>query len=135
MQRYAQLFCNYMDRVGVKYTEQKENVIKVVYTGDNMDSIPVVVIFDKDGDPLVSFKCWSIMSFKNKEDSALKICNDLNAEYRWVKFYLDSDIEIAASMDAMIDADTCGEECLTLVKRVVSIVDDVYPRFAKARWS
>lgn len=135
MQDYARAFCAYMDANGIKYTVQKENFIKVLYRGDNLDSIPVFAIFDEDNDPLVAFKCWDIANFKNKEADALIVCNILNAEYRWVKFYLDKDNDIVASIDAIIDLDTCGSECMALVRRVVNIVDDAYPRIAKARWA
>lgn len=135
MQSYAKVFCEYMDNNGIRYTVQKENVIKVVYNGDNLETIPVYVIFDEDNDPLVSFKCWDIANFKNKEAEALVVCNSLNCEWRWVKFRLDSDKDIVASIDAIIDLNTCGKECLSLVKRVVNIVDDAYPEIAKAKWA
>lgn len=135
MQRYARLFCEYMDAKGIKYTENKENVIRVSFSGENLDSIPVYVIFDEDNDPLVAFKCWEIASFKNKEAAALVVCNALNAQYRWVKFYLDKDKDIVVSIDAMIDESTCGAECMSLVGRIINIVDEAYPQIAKARWA
>ena len=135
MQIYLQEFLAYLDEKGVKYTEQNDHVVKVTYTGDNLDTIPVFVIFDQDGDPYVQFKCWNIANFKNNEAKGINICNKLNSEYRWVKFYIDSDVDVIASIDAMIDMTTCGEECLSLVRRVVNIVDDSYPDIAKARWA
>ena len=135
MQIYAQEFCKYMDANDIKYVEKKDHVIKVTYTGDNLDSIPVFVIFDEDNDPLVQFKCWDIANFKNNVGKAIEICNSLNAEYRWVKFYVDSDNDIIASIDAVLDINTCGSHCMTLVRRVVNIVDEAYPQIARARWA
>ena len=135
MQMYAREFTMHMDANGIKYTEQDEHVIKVSYSGDNMDSIPVFVFFDEDGDPYAQFKCWNIANFKNNESVAIELCNKLNAEYRWVKFYIDDDKDVVASIDAMLDMGSCGEECLSLVRRVVSIVDDAYPQIARARWA
>lgn len=135
MQTYAREFMRYMDAKGVKYTEREENVIKVVYSADNMDSIAVFVIFDEDNDPLVQFKCWDILSFKNNEAAALVVCNALNYKYRWVKFYLDKDSDVVASMDAMVDQDSCGEECMSLIARLINIIDESYPDIARARWA
>lgn len=135
MVEYAKLFADYMDDQGVKYTVTKDNVIKVVYGGENKEDLIVFVIFDEDGDNYVQFKCWDIEKFKGKRDSALTVCNSLNAEYRWVKFYIDDDDDIIASIDAVIDYTSCGKECLNLVHRVVSIVDEAYPQIAKARWA
>ena len=135
MANYKQLFMRYMDQEGIKYTDTDDFVVKVVYTGDNLKSIPVFVFFDKDGDPLVQLKCWEIANFKNKEAKAMIACNQMNKEWRWIKFYLDDDADIIAGCDAYIDEATCGSECLSLVRRMVNIVDDAYPTFGRALWS
>ena len=46
MLKYAQLFVDYLDIKGIKYTVVDERTVKVVYNGDNLDSIPVFVFFD-----------------------------------------------------------------------------------------
>jgi hypothetical protein len=135
MANYKELFKRYMDIEGIKYEDRDEFLVKVTYSGDNLKSIPVYVFFDKDGDPLVQFKCWDIANFKEKEAKGILACNEINKQYRWVKFYLDDDADIVASIDAYIDASTCGEECLSLVRRVVNITDAAYPTFAKAVWA
>lgn len=135
MANYKNLFMRFMDRNNIKYTDVKENVVKVVYTGDNLKTIPVFVFFDADGDPLVSFKCWEIANFKDeKMAGGIVACNQLNNKYRWVKFYLDDDCDVVAQIDAYIDEDTCGSECTSLVKRMVNIVDEGYPTFMRAIW-
>ena len=134
MANYKQLFMSYMDKEGIKYTDRGDNVVKVVYSGDNLKSIPVYVFFDKDGGPMVQLRCWEIANFKDKEAKALIACNEMNSTYRWVKFYLDKDADIISECDAYLDEYTCGEECLNLVRRVVNITDDAYPTFAKAMW-
>ena len=133
MQNFAEAFTKYMDKEGVKYIKQNDHVVTVVYSGNNMESIPIFVFFDEDNEPLVTFKCWSIMNFKRNEAAALVVCNTLNSEYRWVKFYLDTDKDIVASLDAMVSIQTCGEECLFLARRMVNILDNAYPRIAKVR--
>ena len=135
MANYKQLFMNYMDREGIKYVDRDDFVVKITYSGDNLKTIPIYVFFDEDGDPLVQFKCWDIAEFKGKEAKGIITCNSVNKQYRWVKFYLDDDADVVASIDAYIDADTCGSECLSLVRRIVNITDDVYPEFAKAMWA
>lgn len=136
MANYKNLFMRYMDRNNVKYTDVREDVVKVVYTGDNLKSIPVYVFFDKDGDPLVCFKCWDIAKFPDgKIANGVIACNMLNKKYRWVKFYLDDDKDIVAQIDAYVDEETCGSECLNLVKRTVNIVDEGYEIIAKALWA
>ena len=134
MANYKRMFMNYMDMEGIKYVDRDEHVVRVTYTGDNLKTIPVYVFFDEDGDPIVQFKCWEIANFKGKEGKGIYACNMMNKEYRWVKFSLDDDSDIVASIDAYISADNCGEVCMSLVRRVVNITDDAYPTFAKAMW-
>lgn len=132
---YKTLFMRKMDAKGIRYEDRDEFVVKITYSGDNLQSIPVFVFFDKDGDPMVQVKCWNIANFKGKEQKGINACNQLNAEYRWVKFYLDDDADIVASIDAYIDEETGGDECIKLVNRVVNITDDAYPTFGKALWA
>lgn len=132
---YARIFADHMTSEGIKFTEENDHVIKVSYSADNLDTIPVYVFFDEDNEPLISCKCWSILNFKNNKDAGIQACNELNARFRWVKFYIDDDSDVIAVIDAMIDEETGGEECLSLVRRMVSIIDDAYPTFAKARWA
>ena len=138
MLKYKSLFMSYMDSECVKYSDldtENDNVVKVVYNGDNLNSIPIYVFFDTDDDPLVQFKCWNIANFKGKEDKAVRLCNNLNAKWRWVRFFVDSDSDIIADIDAVVDFGSCGAECLQLVRRIVNIVDESYPEIASALWS
>ncbi len=134
MANYKNLFMRYMDSEGVRYEEINEHCVRVTYNGDNLKHIPVLVFFDEDGDPLVQFKCWEIGNFKGKEAAGLMACNEVNKTYRWVKYCIDDDSDVAASIDAYIDPESCGKECLSLVRRVVNITDDAYPTFAKYLW-
>ncbi len=132
MANYKQVFMNYMDSKGIKYTEKNERTVRVAYNGDNLRTIPVYVSFDKDGEPLAQFRCWEIANFKDKIAQALFVCNQLNAKYRWIKFYLDDDKDILCECDAYVDERTGGVICLNLVRRMVNIIDESYPTIMKA---
>jgi hypothetical protein len=112
------------------YFEKKHKRFPVIYMFDGHN-----VFFDEDDDPVVQLVCWEILNFKAREEQAIQLCNKLNLQYRWVKFYIDNDKDMVASLDATFDEETCGEICLSLVRRMVSIIDDVYPEVAKARWA
>lgn len=125
-----------MDRKGIKYTDVDEFRVRVSYSGDNTNKIDINVIFDKDGEGLVALRCWSFGKVPDgKRIQMLEACNSLNNEYRWVKFYIDDDGDIAASLDAVIDISTVGAECIQLVSRMVSIYDKAYPKLMKEVWS
>ncbi len=133
---YKQAFMSYMDQEGIKYQDKGEFVVSVTYTGDNLKSIPIMVFFDKDGEGLVQLACWEICNFSEEKQAAgLLCCNQLNSKYRWVKFYVDNDRDTRAELDAIIDPQTVGQECLALVRRMVRIVDDAYPTLMAARFA
>ena len=135
MASYKSIFMRHLDRQGIGYEERDEFTLRIIYGGDNLKNIPIVVYFDEDGDPFVQCKCWEIANFKGKEGKGLITCNKINLEYRWVKFTLDQDADIVASIDGYIDSDTCAEVTTALVQRVGNITDDAYPEFAKAMWT
>ncbi len=134
MANYKQKFMRYMDSEGIRYTDKSEFRVGVTYSGDNLKSIPVNVDFDSDGDNMVELHCWEIANFKDKLADGIIACNELNNQYRWVKFYIDSDGDAVCSIDAYI-GDDCGEECVALVHRVVNITDKAFPVFMKALYS
>ncbi len=133
MNIYKKLFMDRMDSENVKYTDTDENALKIVFNGENLSTIPVHAIFDDDGD--VQFRCWNIANFKDKMPAGLVACNKLNTKYRWMKFYIDKDYDLIASIDATaIEANT-GDVCMVTLSRMISIIDDSYPIFMKALWS
>lgn len=136
MADFKAAFLHYMDQKEIKYTDVKENVVRVAYSGDNLKSIPIFVFFDKDGDNMIQFACWEIATFsEDKYSAGLLTCNALNSKFRWVKFYLDSDQCVRVEMDAYVNLETVGEECSLIIRRIVGIIDEAYPDLMKALWS
>lgn len=132
---YKGAYMQEMDRRGIKYKDTAEHSVSVSYRGDNTDDIKINVIFDEDGDGLVALRCWSFGNVpSSKRSNVLEACNDLNTQYRWVKFYIDGDGDIAVGLDAVIDIATVGAECVQLVNRMVDIYDKGYPVLMKACW-
>ena len=62
-----------------------------------------------------------------------QVCNDMNAEYRWIKFYADRQINsITVEDDAVIDLNTCAQEVLQCTNQLIRISDEAYPAFFNA---
>ncbi|MBR4873811.1 MAG: YbjN domain-containing protein [Clostridia bacterium] len=137
MTQYAREFAHCLDANGIHFSrsEKNDNHLIIPYSGDNFPSLHIVADFDDDGDPTVQFRCWELQNFKSNPAMGVVVCNDLNMKYRWIKFYLDDDRDIVATLDAVIDPDNCGSYCLLQLLRMVSVLDDAYPQIAKARWS
>lgn len=135
MADYKSIYMRYMDENGIKYSDVRERVVRVSYSGDNLKSIPVYVYFSENDEPRVRLACSSIAHFEdNKLAAGLIACNELNRKYRWVKFYVDEENDIIAEDDAIIDATSCGPELRELVVRMVDIIDKGYPTIMQAKW-
>ena len=127
----------YLDRKGIKYTDRNDTTVSIRYNAENMKTIEVIVDFDEDGDPYVTFHSWSIGSFMedSKYAKGLVVCNEMNKQYRWCKFYLDNDRDVTVQSDAIVSLDNVGPVVSELVQRIVGIMDKAYPEFMKAVWA
>ena len=124
---YKSTFLRACDAEGLRYRDIDDNRVIISYRGDNTNDIDIHVIFDSDGDPLVALRCWSFGGTDPaKRLEYLECCNSLNTTYRWVKFYIDKDGDIAVSDDAVVDDDSAGPEVIQLVRRMVGIYDDAF---------
>lgn len=110
-------------------------IIRVGFRGKNKDSLEVLLIFD-EGNNSVALRSFGFCKVpENKKANLYKLCSKLNDSFRWVKFYLDDDDTVTAADDAVIQLDSCGEECLELVLRMCKITDEAYPIIMKEVWS
>lgn len=136
----AERIKSYLDSKEIRYDyyepgENKSEAIRVAYGAKNKDSISVLLFIDEDGN-YINVKSFSIAKVPEDKLMDIYVClNELNAEYRWVKFYVDSDNEITVSGDAIIDDDSAGPEAFEIIIRYIGIIDEVYPRMMKIIWA
>lgn len=119
-------FCQRLDREKLIYTKDEEKKkVTLSYNGDNFKSLKFVFLFDDDGES-VAIRVWSIEEFTAAQLSdAYEFCNRMNNDYRWLSFYIDSDNELTARVDAILSQPSVADECLELLRRTVRIVDKV----------
>lgn len=133
----TQSFLDYLDMKNVRYTWQgldsdDDEKIEVTYTGDNMETIRTVWYFDNN--PVrVGVRVWNIINFSVKDYYyVLEAVNNVNADYRYIKFYVDTtDNTVTAKFDMPISATNAGELCYDILQRTINIVDDVYAELSE----
>ena len=109
--------------------------IEIRINGENVSSIRLVFFFFDD-ERTVNVKSFSLAKIPtDKLLNAYIALNGLNYQYRWVKFYLDSDNEVTIAGDAIVDEETVGEELFEVLVKFVTIIDESYPEIMKALWS
>lgn len=131
MRQEAEAYIKLMDEKGVRHDD-----IVVLKSGKfdvetrwDLDETTVAVraVFDDDGHT-VAVRCFRLAHAKeDRFIDVLKICNELNNRFRWVKFVIDKDDDINMEIDCIVNEETAGEVVLELVQRLCSIVDEAYP--------
>lgn len=124
--KILKLFASYMDLKDIKYTiNEDSNYISIVFTnGDHYDKVTILVVADEDGNS-IAVRSYSLKQYNARQlADAYAFCNRLNEHFRWVRFYLDSDNELTAAVDAVVTPSTAGAECFELMARTLNIIDD-----------
>ena len=135
----AMRFMSECDQVGLKYRDSRDledggSLVVCGVNGQNNARYDVLFLFDKDGHS-VSARIFGLLTFpEDKWAPMLDAVNDLNATYRWLKFYVKDD-KVNAQSDAIINDDTSGKICVELLLRTMRLVDEVYPRFMHVLWA
>lgn len=133
---YYALFKNKLDEKDLPYRELDNGVMEIIQSGENLQSIRVVIGFDEETSNRPWFKCYNLGRFEgDKYAAGLLVCNSCNKKYRWIRFYLDKDNDAVAGMDAIVSAETLFDEMIELIVRMIKVVDEVYPQFMKACWA
>lgn len=59
-------------------------------------------------------------------------CNQLNNQFRFIKFTVDKDNDVMARADAILDTTSAGDECFELLIRSLQIIQDAKPLIMKS---
>lgn len=87
-----------------------------------------------------TFSCLSILSMKELEESKymeiLKMLNNLNCKYKFMKFYLDDSKSICAEYDCVIygDGAIACEQVLTTMFRLKKIISHCIEDIMRTIW-
>lgn len=128
---------SYLLDEGVKFQDIDKRRIRIGFRGENLKVIEVNIRFpeEEDGhDFIISSYSVGCSFTGNLYPEGLELCNELNNEFRWIKFYLDEHQDVVAEYDAYIDENCCGPTVMHAVRRMASVLDRVYPRFMTLRW-
>lgn len=139
MKELATAFIIKLESEEIKYETREfddgRDVINFGFAGNNCPHIRIVCVFPKDGRS-VQERCYSICKVPDdKRGVMLESINLLNAESRWIKYYIDSDKEVTCETDILVNIDTAAGSCFEMCIGIMKIVDDAYPKFMKTLWS
>ena len=118
---------DFMDRTDITYTvfSESDNIVHLAFGGDKETF--VLVDFDEHDDEFESVHFVSQNFAKasgTNVPAALVRLNEVNKQFRWVKFYMSEDGAISADCDAVVYPGTVGEECTQIAFRMSSIIKE-----------
>lgn len=120
-------FLEVCDQEGLKYTyngvdNDNDETVLLDYSLDNT-SITVRVFFEDEAS--CGIRVWYLITYDpSRLGEIVEACNNLNNQYRWVKFYADtSDNTVTASADVEFGDNPAGNVVRTMLRRVVNITN------------
>ena len=128
-----------LEKEKIYYTEFENNVLGVGFNREEKPRLVFKFQFDessddedkenKDGEKYMHLGVvLQEINVKKVYSQALVLCNTLNSQYRWVKFYIDQDYEINVDVDAILTQGTAGAQSVELMFRMMSIIESAEPR-------
>ena len=134
MSRYASLFKVFLDQKGIRYKETQGGTIYITVKAEKAGQATIFIDFDSNGGNEVSIVSFDLGKYsKNQYVEALFTCNSLNQKYRWVRFFITDGNDITVSSDAILDERSFCDECFEYVRRMINIIEEVYPVFDDVR--
>ena len=126
----AKKFQKYLESKDYKYdiVEKAETtVINFPYKGKDVR----LFFSGNDGEYLSIYTVFESVPNENSS-AALLACNEMNTKFKWVTFYLDSDNDIIAHLDAKLTVGDAAEEAMEMLVRHIDIMDKAKPTLMKA---
>lgn len=124
-----------LDAHGFVYQEQGrlkhgEDHITISFSGKHVQNLVAHILFFQKSQSM-QIKILDIIPIPpEKLQELLGVVNELNQEYRFAKFYIDSiDLSTEMEMDVLLPADMdTGVLCYDAVIRAMQICDDAYTK-------
>ena len=127
----ARLFTKDLDSKDLTYnsgnTSNGDSYVEFPYRGKSIR----MIFSGKDGCYLSLYMVFERVP-EDKVADAIFVCNTLNAEYKWVTFYVDRDNDVIFHDDAILAVSNSAEEAFELMARMLKIGDDVKPQIMRA---
>ena len=120
----AELFINLLESKNLKYNAGvlkdgevlvdfpfEGKAVKCIFAGNDGEYLSLYLVYEKIPE--------------DKMADLIFLCNELNAKFKWVKFYVDKDGDLMLQDDSILTPETAAMEAFELLLRMISIGQDV----------
>lgn len=126
-----------MEKAGIPCIARESGRISRMITDHAIPGGPSInlsyISLDEDND--VSIRAFQIVQLEDdaKKSAMLELINQLNCQYRFVRFTLDeaNSVNLSADLPSNIPDEALGKVCCEMQVRIEKMLDDVYPRLQK----
>ncbi len=128
MNQSAEALVERLQRHDIKYMENPQpdgsHYVAVELAGSSGTLYNVVMVFGADGTEfrIRIFQLGKVPT--ERQRPMLRVLNELNETYAWLRFYLDSDGDVAAALDAVITPGSAARVCWEMLRRAFSVLDE-----------
>lgn len=130
----AERFTDFLNEKGLTFSahvdEDGDTIVDFPYKGKIAKCI-----FTGDDDHYLSIYLQYENAPKEKLLDAIIVCNELNAKFKWVKFYVDKDGDLMVQDDAILSEENAADEAFELLLRLFGIVGESKPAIMKALYA
>ncbi len=128
-----------MDERGVVYTLDETEEHGILFCPFRIENGPAsrVVFISCQNRSDIGVRLYEFIGVsKEKIETILPVINDINNDYRYVKFVVDTDGSVQMEYDfpEEMDLDTLGNCCFEIFVRFMQIADECYARIMKTIW-
>lgn len=124
----AQAFIERLQRGDIRYMEDAQpdgsHYVAVEVAGKSGKLYNIAMVFSADGAEF-GMRCYKLGQVPTERvRPMLKTLNALNGDFAWVRFFVDSEQEVAAALDAIITPASAPRVCWEMLVRMFSVLDE-----------
>ena len=132
--------CQEFDRVKIKYDVVDNQDRDFSYVDANFKSergtIVSIKFVSEDDDADVQVRAFSLAHVPDERlGDVLKVINNLNCKYRFVKFLIDRENDVALECDLPMNNANIGPCATEMFIRSMKIIDEALPEIMRAIWA
>lgn len=131
MKSCAQVFIDNLKSKNLNYQVDEDSDGDIVVAFPYQGKVTRIFFSGDDGEYMSQYLVFERVP-EDKVTDLILVCNQLNCKYKWVTYYVDKDNDIVLHHDALLSANTAGEEAFELLVRMVRIAEEVKPVIMKA---
>ncbi len=130
LNKCAELFTNHLNEEGLSFSSgvdgDGDSVVEFPYKGKKTK----IFFTGEDGSYLSMYLVYENVPEERRTD-VICICNDLNCQYKWVKFYVDKVDNVVIQHDAILNVENSAAEAFELLVRMIQISEEAKPIIMK----